>query len=77
VQTEHDEEAIQRGIGYIYFWPGGVTERAIVQLTRPSDETGLTVEVSPLTGRARIARGFVELPEELFKDEDYSERDEP
>lgn len=77
VQTEHDEEPITTGVGYIYFWPGGLTERAVVQLARPSDDSGLTVEVSPLTGRAMIKRGLIELPEELFDDEEYSERDEP
>lgn len=77
VQTEHDEEPIGRGMAYIYFWPGGVTERAIVQLGRPSDEEGLTVEISPLTGRAEIKRGYWDLPGALFDDEDFSERDEP
>src|SRR5690606_2220031 len=27
VQTEHDDEATDSGTAYIYFWPGGVTER--------------------------------------------------
>lgn len=79
VQTEHDDEATDSGTAYIYFWPGGVTERAIVQIVQRSDDLdeGLTVVVSPLTGRADIKRGRIELPEELFDDEDYSERDEP
>ncbi len=79
VQTEHDDEASESGTAYIYFWPGGVTERAIVQIAERSDDLdeGLTVVVSPLTGRADIKRGRIELPEELFDDEDYSERDEP
>lgn len=79
VQTEHDDEATENGTAYIYFWPGGVTERAIVQVVQRSDDLdeGLTVVVSPLTGRAEIKRGRIELPEELFDDEDYSERDEP
>ena len=78
VQTEHDEEPIVSGLAYIYFWPGGVTERAIVQLAQVGDDDGLTVEISPLTGRADIKRGLIELPEELFDvDEEYSEREEP
>lgn len=77
VQTEHDEEPITEGLAYIYFWPGGVTERAIVQIKRVGDDSGLTVEISPLTGRAEIKRGLLELPSEIFdEDEDYSERDE-
>ncbi len=77
VQTEHDPEAIDDGIAYIYFWPGGVTERAIVQIRKKGDDTGLTVEISPLTGRADIKRGLNELPSAVFdEDEAFSERDE-
>lgn len=76
VQTEHDPEPLTEGKAFIYFWPGGMTERAIVQLGRGLDDDGLTVEVSPLTGRARIVSGKQELPQPLSTDEDYSERDE-
>lgn len=74
VQTEHDEEPILEGVGYLYFWPGGVTERAVVQLGE-GDAEGLSVVVSPLTGRARIERGRVPFPEGKFG-EDFSEREE-
>jgi general secretion pathway protein H len=74
VHTEHDEEPVTEGQAYLYFWPGGVTERAVVQLAQGTHE-GLTVTVSPLTGRARIERGKVPLPEGRFG-EDFSEREE-
>lgn len=77
VQTEHDEQPISEGLAYIYFWPGGVTERAIVQLGRGLEDEGVTVEISPLTGRAHISRGKVELPEQPSRGEEYSEREEP
>lgn len=77
VQTEHDEDPITEGVAYIYFWPGGMTERAIVQIAKLGDDTGLTIEISPLTGRADIKRGLLDLPDSVFdKDEDYSEREE-
>jgi general secretion pathway protein H len=75
VQTEHDGQARSEGRAYLYFWPGGGTERASIQLTRDGDQEGLTVIVSPLTGRARIERGRVELPE-ARSDGEYSEREE-
>lgn len=63
VQIEHDLEPHTEGRAYLYFWPGGETEWASVQLRRSGEKaTGLTVLVSPLTGRARIERGYVELP---------------
>jgi general secretion pathway protein H len=75
VQTEHDDGPIEDGEAFLYFWPGGVTERAIIQLARSGDDTGLTVVVSPLTGRAEVQRGRVELPPQVLDGEDYSERD--
>lgn len=63
VQTEHDLEPHTEGRAYLYFWPGGDTEWASVQLCRSGEKaSGLTVLVSPLTGRAKIERGYVELP---------------
>jgi len=74
VQTEHDEEPIETGLAYIYLWPGGVAERAVVQLGE-GERDGITVTISSLTGRARIERGRVALPEGRLG-EDYSEREE-
>jgi general secretion pathway protein H len=76
VQTEHDSEPRVEGRAYLYFWPGGGTERASIQITRPSDPMGLTVLVSALTGRAKLVRGRVEL-EEARHDSDFQDREEP
>jgi general secretion pathway protein H len=75
VQTEHDLEARTEGRAYLYFWPGGGTERASIQITRPGDHSGLTVLVDALTGRAKLVRGRVEL-EEARHDVDFQEREE-
>lgn len=76
VQTEHDVEPRTEGQAYLYFWPGGGTERASIQLSRPGDTTGLTILVSALTGRTRLARGRIEL-EEGRRELDFQEREEP
>lgn len=63
VQTDHDEEPVTEGRAYLYFWPGGVTERALIRLKRTdSSEDGLAVLISGLTGRAMIQRGKGEFP---------------
>lgn len=80
VQTQHDEEPVTSGRAYLYFWPGGETERAAVQVHRKGatdEDDALTVMVSPLTGRANIVRGRQNLPEPRFSDEEYTEREEP
>jgi general secretion pathway protein H len=76
VQTEHDVEPRAEGHAYLYFWPGGGTERASIQLARQGDTTGLTVLVSALTGRTRQARGRIEM-EEGRRELDFQEREEP
>jgi general secretion pathway protein H len=76
VQTEHDEEPVTSGRAYVYFWPGGITERAYIQLKRPGAEDALTVVVSPLTGRTKIEKGLVDLPEpRTDKEEDQGDRE--
>lgn len=76
VQTEHDDDPRTNGRAYLYFFPGGTTERAAVQLKRKGDDTGLTVTISGLTGRAKIERGRIELPPPR-SDGEASERGEP
>ncbi|MEO6602086.1 MAG: prepilin-type N-terminal cleavage/methylation domain-containing protein [Polyangiaceae bacterium] len=76
VQTEHDDDPRTNGRAYLYFFPGGTTERAAIQLKRKGDDTGLTVSISGLTGRAKVERGRVDLPPPRF-DGDTSERSEP
>ena len=76
VQTEHDDDPRSSGRAYLYFFPGGTTERASVQLKRRGDDGGLTVSISGLTGRAKIERGRVDLPPPR-SDGEASEREEP
>lgn len=75
VSLGRDAEPRTKGRVAVYFWPGGETERASVQLQREHSESGLTIMLSALTGRARIEQGFVELPESPI-DGVFSEREE-
>ncbi len=76
VQTEHDDAPVTSGRAYIYFWPGGVAERAHVQLKRAGGDDALTVVVRPLTGRTTIVKGLTELPEtRTDKEEDQGDRE--
>ena len=77
VRTEHDDDYVRDGRAYIYFWPGGTTERAVVQLKKAGDkEASLSVVLSPLTGRAKIEKGAVDFPEPHGFEQEYSERAE-
>lgn len=66
VETEHDEEPVTEGRAYVYFWPGGLTERAAIRLKRSdSSEEALTVLINSLSGRATIERGKADFPPPL------------
>ncbi len=72
VQSAHDDAPRTSGRAYLYFWPGGRTERAAIQLRiGDSQEVGrtLTLLVSPLTGKVTVKGGAVEL--EVPTDEDH------
>jgi general secretion pathway protein H len=78
VQTGHDEEPHTSGRAYLYFWPGGMTERASVVLRKGdslSDTDALTLVVSPLTGNVVTKSGAVSLPK-VEDDKGMSERED-
>jgi len=68
----HEPDAREHGRGAIYFFPGGRTEHAIIQLTDARDDV-YTVEIHPLTGRGTV-RPLAWEPRE--PDEDGEEQSE-
>jgi general secretion pathway protein H len=73
VQTTHDDSARTSGRAYLYFWPGGRTERAAIQLRigdSTSDDQTLTLVVAPLTGKVTVKNGAVDL--EIPTDDDQA-----
>ena len=85
VHTAHDDAPRKEGRAYLYFWPGGQTERAAIQLRvgepgkeeKEGDEAGtITLIVAPLTGKVTIKDGAVEL-QKLEDDKAASDREDP
>mgnify|MGYP001822252961 CR=1 FL=1 len=62
--TPHEPVPREDGKAYIYFFPNGVTEHSIVQLS-DGDDRIYSLEVHPLNGRALIHNELVEPEEEL------------
>ncbi|MCP4677872.1 MAG: prepilin-type N-terminal cleavage/methylation domain-containing protein [Deltaproteobacteria bacterium] len=60
----HAPTPVEEGKAYLYFFPGGVTEHSIIQLS-DGDERIYSVEVHPISGRAIIHNEAVEPEEEL------------
>jgi len=63
------------GKGAVYFFPGGQTEHAVIQLTDQSD-TVYSLEIHPLTGRGKI-HDYAFEPEPLRDGEDFSDAEDP
>ena len=64
VKTTHDDTARTSGRAYVYFWPGGRTERAAIQLRvgdSEEDASTLTLLLSPLTGKVTVKAGPADL----------------
>ena len=58
VYTPRQREPYKKGKAYLYFFPDGHTERAIVRLSQ--DDDFYTLLVSPLTGRVDVKAGKIE-----------------
>lgn len=79
VQTAHDDKPRTAGRAYLYFWPGGQTERAAIQLKigdATDEKEATTLVVSPLTGKVTVKDGAVSLPNPQ-DDKEASEREDP
>lgn len=62
----HEPDPVTEGQAAIYFFPGGRTEHAVVQLT-DGDDRVYSVELHPLTGRGTVYDYAYE-PDELLDD---------
>jgi general secretion pathway protein H len=78
IETGHSADGQTSGKAYLYFWPGGQTERASIQLApegSQSTDDGISILVSPLTGRVRTMSGSKSM-DPLRDDGTSSEREE-
>jgi general secretion pathway protein H len=65
IETGHQDEAVKSDQAYLYFWPGGLTERASIQLSIAGstvDADMVSLIVSPLTGKVEMKKGKWAMP---------------
>lgn len=70
----HQPTPLEQGKGAVHFFPGGITEHAVIQLS-DGGEGRFSVELHPLTGKAKIHPEAYE-PEELLGDPENPEASE-
>lgn len=80
IEVGHEEDPVAEERAYLYFWPGGQTERAAIQLQQGGgdsieDHNIMTLLVAPLTGKVSIERGPVDMLRPRT-DEEESERED-
>jgi general secretion pathway protein H len=62
VYTPRSTEPLTTGRAYIYFFPLGQTEAAIIELSDPDGETVYSLVAHPITGRVRVYNQEVKPP---------------
>jgi general secretion pathway protein H len=60
VFVEHQLSKLEEGIAYLYFFPKGYTERAIIHLGNDDGEKNMTLVVNPLSGAVTVLEGYLE-----------------
>jgi general secretion pathway protein H len=58
----HSPAKIDQGIAYIYFFPNGSTEYAIINVSDEEEQIFYSVEMNPLTGKTKIRDQYYENP---------------
>lgn len=62
----HQLEAVEEGKAYVYFFPKGLTEFAVIQIgDSTDDENVMTLIINPLTGRTEVREEEVDYEELL------------
>lgn len=59
--TEHDSGPVSKDKAYIYIFPSGYVERAIINLRNEDDSSLRAIEVNPMTGNSKIYEEYREL----------------
>jgi hypothetical protein len=62
VFTPRVTDPITSGRAYLYFFPLGQTEPAIITLSDPKDQSFYSLVVHPITGRVRIYSEEIQPP---------------
>lgn len=61
IYTEHDNGPVSKDKAYIYIFPSGYVERAIINLRNEDDSELRAIEVNPMTGATRVYEEYREL----------------
>lgn len=58
VWTEHDEGAVGGGRAYVYFYPNGTSEMAVINFKDEADEKHVSIMINPFNGETNISSEY-------------------
>ena len=61
IYTQRDKDAVGSGRAYIYFFPNGTAEAAVINLRDESDERHISIKINPFNGEADVASEYRKL----------------
>lgn len=70
VFTPRVADPVTKGRAYVYFFPLGQTEPAVIHLSDPTQQTIYSLVVHPITGRVRIYNSYIEPPIDMRVDDE-------
>lgn len=56
----HQEEPVDQGKAYLYFFPTGLTESAMIHLSNAEEDYNFTILVNPITGHSKIKNEYID-----------------
>ncbi len=63
----HQDKPITEGMAYLYFFPRGLTELALVHLSDVDEKNFYSIGVQPITAHSRVTKDYVEYTSLLQK----------
>ncbi len=67
VWTEEDKQPIGSGRAYVYFFPSGYAEAAVINFKDASDEKHVSLKINPMNGDVDIVQDYRKLEEQKNK----------
>jgi len=66
VETQSSQEPKTSGLAYVYYWPTGLSDAAIIRLVDRTNKN-LSIVIQPLTGRAEFFEQEIKITDILVK----------
>lgn len=61
IYIAHQEDILKDGKAFLYFFPNGETEQAVIHLSDKDEEINYSILVNPITGRSKVEPSYVEI----------------